>query len=280
MVKFNKIAIIGVGLIGGSIGMAARKKGIAKEIVGVCRHQQSLRRARNAGAIDQGTLNYKMALQNADLVILATPVKQIIKLGTRSIPYLRPGCILTDVGSTKQEIVSQLEKGLPKNLYFVGAHPLAGSEKRGVGYARADLFNKAFCLLTKTDRTNPAALKKLTQFWQALGCRVKVLTPGQHDRIVATISHLPHLVAVELVNVADKGWEFAGTGFSDTTRIASSESEIWTDIFLTNIKYTLKALDAYLKRLQLIRRLIADKNQTKLDAEFKKAKTIRDALQK
>ncbi|NQT00321.1 MAG: prephenate dehydrogenase/arogenate dehydrogenase family protein, partial [Candidatus Omnitrophica bacterium] len=156
---------------------------------------------------------------------------------------------------------------------------LAGSEKRGASNASANLFKNALCFLTKSNRTNLLALRKLARFWRELGCRIKVLTPNEHDRIVAAISHLPHLVAVELVNSAERNLDFAASGFCDTTRIASSESEIWTDIFLTNVRHTLQALDDYLRRLKSMRRLIAKKDRKRLNSEFKKARRLRNGLQ-
>lgn len=278
--RFNKIAIIGVGLIGGSVGLAAKKKKIAKEIIGVCRHNQSLRKAKLKGAISQGSLNYKQAVKGADLVILATPIRQIIKIVKEIAPYLKKGCLLTDVGSTKVEIVREIEKALPKGTSFVGAHPLAGSEKRGVGGARADLFKGAICILTRTKRTKPLALKKITAFWKKVGCRIIKLTPGAHDKLVATISHLPHLAAGELVKVGRKHLDFAASGFCDTTRIASSDAEIWSDICLTNKKFIIRAIDEYIAQLESVRDLIRREDRKKLSAEFKKIKSLRDALQK
>jgi prephenate dehydrogenase len=277
---FKKIAIIGVGLIGGSIGLALRSKKLAGQIIGVCRHSQSLRKAVQIGAIDKGSLNCQQAVKGADLVILAAPISQIIKIGKKIAPYLKRGCLLTDVGSTKEELVSEIEKVIPEGIYFVGAHPLAGSEKRGAAFARADLFKDALCLLTKSRKTDPSALKNLSRFWRILGCTVKVTTPAQHDKIVAAVSHLPHLAAVELVCAAEGNLDFAASGFRDTTRIASSDSESWTDVFLSNAGYTLEALEVYIKRLKSIGRLISGRNRTKLKAEFKRAKAIRDALQR
>ncbi|MFC1632276.1 prephenate dehydrogenase [Candidatus Omnitrophota bacterium] len=276
---FNKIAIIGVGLIGGSMGLAAKRKKLAKEIVGVCRHRASLHQAKKIKAIDRGTLDYKDAVQNAELVVLAAPVQEIIRLSRKIGPYLAPDCIVTDVGSTKQKIVDQLDQALPMHCNFVGGHPLAGSEKRSVSFARADLFKDAVCFLTRTKKTNLAALSKLSKFWRGLGSRVKIISPQRHDQIVATVSHLPHLIAVELVNLVDKNIEFVASGFRDTTRIAASEAEIWTDIFLTNDRHILGVLDTYIKRLKLFRGLIAEQDKSKLNYEFKKAKSLRDALQ-
>lgn len=280
MAKFNKIAIIGVGLIGGSIGLVIRRKRLAKEVIGVCRHKESLRKARRIGAIDTGTLNYKEAVRDADLVILAAPVNQIVEIAKIIIPYLKKGCLLTDAGSTKEEIVQQIEKELPGHVRFVGSHPLAGSDKRGSGFAQPDLFKDAVCILTKSAKTNPYVLKRIASFWRKIGCRIKIVTPQTHDRIVALVSHLPHLAATQLVKVAKDDLNFAASGFFDTTRIASSDAEIWTDIFLSNKKFIIQAMDAYIKRLKLMKHLISNENKEGLFVEFKSVKALRDALQK
>lgn len=281
MKPLNKIAIIGVGLIGGSVGLAVKRKKLAREIAGVCRHKQSLQRAERKGAIDRGALDYKDAVSGADLVILATPVNQIIKLAKKIIPYLKRGCLVTDAGSTKLEIVRSIEKAYArKHFHFVGAHPLAGSEKKGVIEARADLFEGAICILTRTGKTDSSALKKAAAFWSGIGCRTKVLTAQRHDKVVALISHLPHLAAAQLVKAAKGNLDFASSGFCDTTRIASSGAEIWADIFLTNKKFITQAIDRYIKNLKIVKDLISRGDKARLSAEFKKIKTLRDALQK
>jgi len=278
--KFNKIAIIGVGLIGGSIALACKRKKMAKEIVGVCRHKESLRRAKKLGVIDCGTLNPKDAACDADLVILTVPIRQIAKIVKTISPYLKKGCLVTDAGSTKSEVVKALDKILPSNVGFVGAHPLAGSEKRGAPQARVDLFKGAICILTKTKKTKPGTLKKISSFWRELGCSVKVRNPQEHDKIVAFISHLPHLAASQLVKTAKGSLDFASTGFCDTTRIASSDAEIWTDIFLTNKKFLIRAVDNYIKNLQSVKKLIHKQSVKALSLDFKKTKKLRDGLQK
>ncbi len=281
MKRFNKIVIIGVGLIGGSIGLAVRKKKLAKRIIGVCRHKESLRRARKLKAIDKGTLDYKDAVRDADLVIVAAPIGQIIKMARLITPYLKRKCLITDVGSTKSEIVREIEKAyVHKQVCFVGAHPLAGSERKGSNFARADLFQGAICILTRTAKTDSRALKRITGFWKKMGCRIRVLTPQRHDEIVALVSHLPHLAAGQLVKAACNSLDFASSGFFDTTRIASSSAEIWTDIFLTNKKFIIQAIDKYIKQLKLVKNLIRKEDRVRLSAEFKRIKVLRDALQK
>jgi prephenate dehydrogenase len=195
-------------------------------------------------------------------------------------PYLQKGCLLTDVGSSKEEIVRSIERILPTHIYFVGAHPLAGSEESGVSQAREDLFRGATCILTRTKKTNLAALKKISAFWKKIGCQIKILTPQKHDKIVALTSHLPHLAATQLVKTAKGNLDFAASGFLDTTRIASSHAELWIDIFLTNKKYIIRAVNNYIKQLRLMRDLIAKEDTRRINAEFKKAKALRDAFKR
>ncbi|MBN3039258.1 MAG: prephenate dehydrogenase [Candidatus Omnitrophica bacterium] len=275
---FKKVAIIGVGLIGGSIGLALKKKRLAKEIVGVCRHKTSLARAKRKRAIDNGTLDYKDAVKGADLVILATPVNKIISIGKAIAPLLEPNCLVTDVGSTKEVIAKELEGCIGRRCSFVGSHPMAGSEKRGVAQARAGIFKGALCFVVKTSRTKKSALKRVNRLWRDLGCRVKVLSPQRHDQIVAVISHLPHLAAGQLVNAAKNSLSFAASGFLDSTRIAASDSEIWTDIFLTNKKAIMQVVNNYIRNLKRVSRLIKEEKEGSLRAECKKIKDLRDVL--
>ncbi len=231
MKPFKKVAIIGVGLIGGSLALALKKKALANKIVGVSQHQASLRVARRRRIIDQGSLDLDIA-RGADLVILATPVEAILELSERLRAVINRDCIVIDVGSTKTQIVRKLEKLFPN---FVGTHPLAGSEKRGSLHAESDIFMGCLCILTPTRRTSVAAVKKIKLLWKNLGARVVSLRPDVHDKIIASISHLPHVIAFSLIgSVPKKFLDFAASGLRDTTRIAASDSRLWTEIFLSN----------------------------------------------
>ena len=231
MKPFKKVAIIGVGLIGGSLALALKKKALAEEIVGVSKHQASLRVARRLRIIDQGSLDLDIA-READLVILATPVEVILELSVRLSRVISKDCIVIDVGSTKARIVRKLEKLFPN---FVGTHPLAGSEKRGSLYAEPDIFKGCLCILTPTRRTPVSAVKKIKLLWKNLGARIVSLGPDDHDKIIASISHLPHVIAFSLIDsVPKKFLNFAASGLKDTTRIAASDSRLWAEIFLSN----------------------------------------------
>ncbi|MFH1245264.1 MAG: (d)CMP kinase [Candidatus Omnitrophota bacterium] len=275
---FNKITIIGVGLIGGSIGLSVKEKKLAGRIIGVCRHQQSLEQAVEKGLIDQGTLDCRAAIKDADLVILSAPVLQIIDIAKKIAPHLKEGCLLTDAGSTKAAITREIESVLPPGVYFVGAHPLAGSEKRGAAFARRGLFDNSLCILTRTPKTNRLALERIKKFWQELGCRTRVLSVQEHDRHLALSSHLPHLVAAQLVKTAKNSLAFAAGGFADTTRIAASDPQMWADIFFTNRKFIVQSVDKYIKNLKLVRKSIQLGERKKLSAELKKIKRLRDSL--
>lgn len=278
--RFKKVVIIGVGLIGGSLGLAIKKRKLARTVIGIGRRRSSIRAAVRCGAIDIGTKDLKRGVFDADLVIIATPVCSIPKIVKVIVSNLRDGAILTDVGSTKGEIVKAIERYLSNRISFVGSHPLAGSEKRGVNFADGDLFKGSTVIMTKTKKTKASTLKALNQFWRSLGvARVVIKSPEEHDRIVAEISHLPHLVAAALINsVSDNSLKFASTGFKDATRIAASDAEMWGDICVTNKREILKSLNKFERSLLRLRSLIKKESKERLHSEFAKSKRIREKL--
>lgn len=277
---FKKVAIIGVGLIGGSIGEAIRRRGLADTVMGIGHRASSIKEAFRRGAIDEGTLDLKKGVRGADLVIIATPVCLIPVIAGKISPALKRGAIVTDVGSTKGRIVKAIEGCLPKGVFFVGSHPLAGSEKRGVSFAEENLFEGTVVIITKTKKTKKSAVKDLSGFWSSLGVKTVVIkSPEEHDRIVAEISHLPHLAAVALITSAGgKSLGFAATGFKDTTRIAASDPDIWRDICITNKANIIKSLDRYERCLGKLKKLIKDGRTQALRKEFAKSKAIREKL--
>ncbi|MBU1871594.1 MAG: prephenate dehydrogenase/arogenate dehydrogenase family protein, partial [Candidatus Omnitrophica bacterium] len=218
---FNKVAIVGVGLIGGSIGLAIKKRKLAGEVLGISRRSKTIKAGLKRGAIDRGFFDLSIASE-ADLVVLAAPVNSIINTGRKLSAVIKPGALVVDTGSSKKEIVAALAKILPG---FVGAHPLAGSEKQGVINAHADLFKGSLCILTPTDKTRKHALTKIRRFWVQLGASVICLSPSRHDKLVSCISHLPHLVAFSLIHsIPRRNLFLAASGFRDTTRIALSDA--------------------------------------------------------
>lgn len=231
----KRLSILGTGLLGGSIGLAVRSRISNCEITGYGHRAATRENAVKIGAVDQSYDNPCNAVRDCDLVILATPVGVFESLLHMIAPALSPGAIVTDVGSTKRNIVQLAEKILPAHAHFIGSHPIAGSEKRGVDFARADLFENAQCLITPTSASHAEALVAVEGFWRQLGMRTLRLSPAAHDQYLADISHLPHAVAAALVLMQSQAaLDLAGKGFVDTTRIASGDPGLWRDIFLDN----------------------------------------------
>jgi prephenate dehydrogenase len=252
----NHLTILGVGLLGGSIGLAAKSALSSCIISGYGHRRSTLDRALQIGAIDQAYDDPASSVRSAELVILCTPVGLFEEILTRIAPALPPGCIVTDVGSTKRSILTHAQTLLPKTVHFVGSHPMAGSEKRGVEFARPDLFQNALCLLTPaaTPPTDPAALALVESFWQSLGMRTTRLSPDDHDRLLSDVSHLPHALAAALVSMqSDAALDLAGKGFLDTTRVAGGDGALWRDILLDNrdnLRQSLSSLQQQLSHLQ------------------------------
>ena len=280
---FRKITIIGVGLLGGSIGLAVKRRRLAHEVAGFVRRRASLKDCEKAGAMDYATTDLPAAVSNADLVILCTPLSQMRPRVIGMLPALKRGAIVTDVGSVKAGVVRELESLVQKaGAHFVGSHPMAGAEKTGVRAARADLFTNAVCVLTPTKRTAPAAIRKVEEFWKSLGARTLRLAPEQHDALVSRSSHLPHIAAAALVNLvlAPARPEFQSTlcanGFRDTTRIAAGSPEMWRDIALANRKNLSRAVDAFISELQKFQRVLKRSDAKAISKYFETAKARRD----
>ncbi len=275
----DSLAIVGVGLIGGSIGLAAKARTATRHIVGIGRNPNSLQQAAELGIIDEFTTDLSVGVRSANAVVFCSPVDQIVRQAREAAPYAMPGALFTDAGSTKANIVRELERSLPGHLRFVGAHPLAGSEKQGAENARADLFDGRVCVVTPTAHTDPAATERATQFWQSLGCIVKQLTPEEHDLALATTSHLPHFVAALLANQLPGKWrEFTATGFRDTTRIAAGDPALWTAIARENAIAVSLALDRFRDRLDDLRDAVLNQDSDSLMDILTDAKKVRDAL--
>ena len=276
---FRKVTIVGVGLIGGSIGMAIKKNSVAHRVVGISAHQASLDCALKNEAIDEATMDVKKAVRDADMVILCTPVNTILKMIDEINGAVRRGCIVTDVGSTKLAIVERAQKIFPPHILFVGSHPLAGSEKKGPAYASAQLFENTTCVMTPTDKTNRLAKEKIKHFWTQLGAEVRMTPPDQHDRILSYVSHLPHLLAYGLMkSIPDEFLPYAAQGLRDTTRVAGSHPPMWSDICLSNSDNVLKSLDEAVKIFGQFRRAIVDGDDRVLTEIFQQAKEKRDRL--
>jgi len=275
MKLFNKVAIIGVGLIGGSIGLGIKKRKLASQVIGISRHRKTINLAKTRGAIDYGSLSVS-AIRQADLVILATPVNSIIKIGLKISSLIKPGALVIDTGSTKDLIVKRLEAALPN---FVGTHPLSGSERQGVINASDNLFCGSICVLTPTAKTSQTSLRKIKSLWIQLGTRIIYLSPARHDKLISYVSHLPHIIAFSLMqSVPRHSLYLASSGLKDTTRIALSPVELWRDILLTNPENTLAALEKFLNSLHQIKSAIIQNDAKALKRILRLASLKRQSL--
>ncbi len=251
------LAIVGVGLIGGSVGLAARRRGAAARVLGVDRDAEVLRRARQRGALDETCADVPAAAAAADLVIFCTPVDAVAAQVLAAAPACRSGTVLTDAGSTKAAIVRAVGGRLPPAVPFVGGHPLAGSEKQGPEHSDPELFRDRLVVLTPTPSTGEDAVGRVAAFWQSLGARVERLSPEAHDRALALTSHLPHLVASALAGVLPPEWAgLTAAGFRDTTRVAAGDPALWAAIFEANRADLLEALGRLDGRLAEFRRAL------------------------
>ncbi len=243
MERLGTVVIVGVGLIGGSIGLALRKRGLAAEVVGVGRDRSVLEEIRRQGAIDRGTTALEDAVSRAQAVVVCTPVNRIPDDVRRAADAAGPDVLVTDAGSTKRQIVESVERHPRSASVFVGAHPLAGSERRGAVHASADLFQGRVCMLTPTHRTQPEQLRRARAFWTSLGSRLVEMNPADHDEILAHTSHLPHALAAALAASVPAEWQALAAGaFRDGTRVAAADTALWTAIFRDNRGHLLKAL--------------------------------------
>jgi prephenate dehydrogenase len=275
----DTLTIVGVGLIGGSIGLAARQRGVAGRVVGVGRQRASLERARQLGAIDEGSLDLLEAARRSDFLVFCTPVDQIAAQVLAAGAVCPAEAVLTDAGSTKGEIVRAVEAHRPARGAFVGSHPLAGSEKRGAEHAHADLFQDRLTVVTKAPWTDPQALEQTAAFWQALGSRVRVMDPWEHDRALALTSHLPHLLAAALAGVLPPQlYELSATGFRDTTRVAAGDPSLWAAILEQNRAAVLEALGRLGARLAQFEGALRAGDVATIHALLTQGKRGRDAL--
>jgi prephenate dehydrogenase len=271
--------IVGVGLIGGSIGLAARRAGTFGRIIGVGRDAEILARTRKLGCINEFTTDLAGVARSGDVLVFCTPVDMIGRQILSAVPHCKPGALITDAGSTKAAIVDEVESRIANGVEFIGSHPLAGSEKRGPDYARADLFDNRLTLITPTSRTPTAAIARVTTFWQALGSRVQRIAPAQHDQSLALTSHLPHLLAAALAGILPPGLaELTATGFRDTTRLAGSDPGLWTAIFAQNRQHVAEALAKLQDRLTEFRLAMLAGDTGILDRLLTEAKRVRDDL--
>ncbi len=279
---FSRLSIVGLGLIGGSIALGVKQRGLPWRVTAHDTDPDALDLALKAGAIDRAAGSLEETCEGADLIILAVPVLGVPPLAMKIHGLAGPRTVLTDVGSTKESVVKEMEALGDAGPRFVGGHPIAGTENSGFRAARGDLFENAPFILTPTGRTDAAAARTVELFWKALGCRIHRLSPAEHDRLFALISHLPHLAAYALVGavlagVGDSGTvrDFSGGGFRDFTRVAASDPVMWRDICLDNRTQLLHALDLYLGELSFMRDALAGGDGGTLENIFRKSRNMK-----
>lgn len=279
MKPLKNVAIVGVGLIGGSIGLALRKHRLAEKIIGVGRRQISLRIARRVGAVTNTTIDLAKGVADAQLVVVCTPVGQIVEDVRNVAQHCPKRTLITDVGSAKVAIVDALDDALPRGCRFLGSHPLAGGEKSGPANADADLFDGRVAITTPTVNTRAEDYDLVEKFWEGLGSVVIKMSAEEHDQALAVTSHLPHVAAAALAaSVPERLFRLCGTGLLDTTRLAAADPNLWVQILPLNREHVLSALEQYGAKLTALHAAIRDGDQTELEQLLTTAKKNRDAL--
>jgi len=297
MLHLRKVTVIGLGLLGGSVCLAVSRAMSGVRTAGFAHRSSTRAKARRLKVADEVFDDMRASVAEADICILATPVCTFERILREIADALPAGAIVTDVGSTKAMPHRWAAKNLPKSIYYVGSHPIAGSEQRGIEFARDDLFDRTLCVLTTAPRlgstalttgrsgqaktTNRRALRVLKEFWSALGCYVKIMSPAEHDRILANVSHLPHITAAALVNASDaEELKFAGKGFMDSSRIASGPPNIWADVLLTNAKNTVRGIDRLISQLVKLKKAISAGDRKGIEKLLEAARAKRSKLVK
>jgi prephenate dehydrogenase len=281
---WQKVTIAGVGLLGGSLGLLLKKKKAAAQVCGLVRRHETIKEAIELDALDYGTTDLKEAVSDADLVILCTPVSRMPVLASAFKPFLKPDCTVTDVGSVKGNLVKEMEKIFNQSqAAFVGSHPMAGSEKTGVKYASANLFNGSVCIITPTVNTKASVIEKVETLWTLAGATILKTDPETHDKLVAYASHLPHVIAAALVNLVLKESHISAqkkvcaNGFRDTTRVASGSPEMWLDIVMENKEQITGAIKQFELVLNQVREAISKNDQDAVLSFLTTAKQKRDS---
>ncbi len=284
--SFDRIAIIGVGLIGSSIARAARAQGAIREIVATARSPETRKRVAELGLADKVVETNGEAVEGADLVIVCVPVGTCGAVAKEIGPHLKPGAIVSDVGSVKGAVIRDMRPCLPEQVHFVPAHPVAGTEHSGPDAGFAELFEGRWCILTPPEGTDAEAVDKLAAFWRRLGAKVEIMTPEHHDIVLAITSHVPHLIAYNIVGTAADMEEvtqsevvkFSAGGFRDFTRIAASDPVMWRDVFINNKEAVLEMLGRFSEDLAALQRMIRWEDGAALEALFTRTRALRRGI--
>jgi cyclohexadieny/prephenate dehydrogenase len=283
---FDTVAFVGIGLIGASLSLAIRRHGLARRTLATSRHQETLDTALRLGIVDAASTDLSEVVKDADLVMICVPVGACGAVAKAIAPYLKPGAIVSDVGSVKCTVIRDVMPHLPKGVAFVPGHPLAGTEFSGPEAGFAELFEQRWCVLTPLPETPPAALEKVAAMWRGVGSNVDTLDPEHHDRVLAITSHLPHLIAYTIVGTAtDLGTDlkqevikYSASGFRDFTRIAASDPVMWRDIFLNNREAVLEILQRFTEDLTALQRAIRRGEGDTLETHFTRTRAIRRGI--
>ncbi|TIX92596.1 prephenate/arogenate dehydrogenase family protein [Rhizobium sp. P44RR-XXIV] len=285
-IQFDRIALIGIGLIGSSIAHDIKRLGLAKEVVVSTRSSETLKRAEELKLGDRYTPSSAEAVKDADLVIVSVPVGASESVAKEISAHLKPGAIVTDVGSTKASVIAQMQPHMPANVHFIPGHPLAGTEKSGPDAGFAGLFEGRWCIFTPVPGTDEVAIRKLREFWQTLGSRVDEMDPEHHDKVLAIVSHLPHLIAYNIVGTADdletvtesEVIKYSASGFRDFTRLAASDPTMWRDVCLHNRDAILEMLSRFSEDLASLQRAIRWGDGDKIFELFTRTRAIRRSI--
>lgn len=281
---FKHTVIIGVGAIGASLAHSIKHLGLSEKVYGYGRTENALKKAKDKGIIDDYGLSLKELCEDADLVVLTSPIGTFIEILKSLVGYLKKGTIITDAGSVKGGLVYEIERIMPEGIYFVGVHPMAGTEQCGIDASRPALFEGVEVIITPTKNTNNDALILIKELWTKIGANIKMLTPEQHDEIISSISHLPHIIAYSLINtvynIGIENMNYCGNGFLDTTRIAMSSPQMWKDIFLCNKDNILKQIEIFIKNLEELAGCLEREDTEKLLKELTNAQRLRKNLYK
>ena len=283
---FKRVCIIGCGLIGSSIARGIKKNKLATKVVSSNRSNSTNKKVIRLKIVDEASSDIKKIVKGSDLIIIASPLSSYKNIILKIKSYLKNGAILTDVGSVKKNVISLIEKNIPKNISWISSHPIAGTEDSGPESGFSQLFKNKWCILTPGKQSNNKDIKLLEKFWKKLGSRVDVMDAKQHDYILSITSHMPHLIAYNIVNTALKIKKkkdrnivkYSAGGLRDFTRIAASNPVMWRDIFIQNRKNTSKIIDKFIKNLKDLKKAIKNKNEKKLEKIFKKTKKIRKEI--
>jgi prephenate dehydrogenase len=278
MKRIEKIAIIGAGFMGGSLAKALRKKIPTLHISAYARSESSQSRLNKTGIFSKVDRDLEKIVSNADIVFLAAPVEVIIDYFKRIKPFLKNSAIVTDLGSSKKEICDAAKKSLPKSVCFVGAHPLAGSEKSGIESSRFDLYKDSLCIITA--KNNSLAVKTITRLWQSVGAKVVFMDALTHDSMLSSISHLPHVLSFSLTDFVKKEYiKFSPASLKDLTRISNSHSEVWADILISNRKNVIKDINAFIKILKFYENILRKKDMSKIIRAIMRVNTKQKLIQ-